>query len=208
MRIGGRIYAALYDRMLGGIEEAGLAARRGELLAAARGRVLEIGAGTGANLPHYGDGVEALTITEPDESMARRLEQRVRELDREVSVVRAPAERLPFGDASFDVVVSTLVLCTVPDQGDALAELRRVLVPGGRVLFIEHVRADELRLARWQHRLNGVNRVFGRGCNCNRATLDAIDAAGFTLGAVEHSELKKAQPLVRPLVVGSAVAPD
>jgi SAM-dependent methyltransferase len=121
--------------------------------------------------------------------------------------VRAPVEQLPFDDGSFDVAVSTLVLCTVPDQLDALAELRRVLVPGGRVLFIEHVRADERRLAGWQDRLNGVNRVMGRGCNCNRTTLDAIGAAGFTLGELERSELKKAPPLVRPLVIGSAAAP-
>lgn len=207
MTIGGRVYAAFYDRMITGSEKAGLADQRKALLAGARGRVLEIGAGTGANLPHYGDTVEMLTVTEPDEAMARRLEQRARELGRQVDVVRAPAEQLPFDDGSFDVAVSTLVLCTVPDQLDALAELRRVLVPGGRVLFIEHVRADERRLAGWQDRLNGVNRVMGRGCNCNRMTLDAIGAAGFMLGELERSELKKAPPFVRPLVIGSAAAP-
>ncbi len=207
MTIAGRFYAAFYDHMITGSEKAGLADQRRALLAGARGRVLEIGAGTGANLPHYGDEVETLTVTEPDEAMARRLEQRAQELGRQVDVVRAPVEQLPFDDGSFDVAVSTLVLCTVPDQLDALAELRRVLVPGGRVLFIEHVRADERRLAGWQDRLNGVNRVMGRGCNCNRTTLDAIGAAGFTLGELERSELKKAPPLVRPLVIGSAAAP-
>jgi ubiquinone/menaquinone biosynthesis C-methylase UbiE len=205
--IGGRIYASLYDRMLAGSEQAGLAAQRAALLAKARGRVLEIGAGTGANLSHYGDGVETLSVTEPDESMARKLEERARDLGRDVTVVRAPAARLPFDDGTFDVVVATLVLCTVPDQREALAELRRVLVPGGHLLFVEHVRADEPGLARWQDRLNGMNRVFGRGCNCNRATLEAIGAAGFELAELERSELKKAMPLVRPLAIGSAVAP-
>jgi ubiquinone/menaquinone biosynthesis C-methylase UbiE len=205
--IGGRIYASLYDRMLAGSEQAGLAAQRAALLAKARGRVLEIGAGTGANLSHYGDGVETLSVTEPDESMARKLEERARDLGRDVTVVRAPAARLPFDDGTFDVVVATLVLCTVPDQREALAELRRVLVPGGHLLFVEHVRADEPGLARWQDRLNGMNRVFGRGCNCNRATLEAIGTAGFELAELERSELKKAMPLVRPLAIGSAVAP-
>jgi ubiquinone/menaquinone biosynthesis C-methylase UbiE len=205
--IGGRVYAAFYDRMMSGSEKAGLAGQRKALLAGARGRVLEIGAGTGANLPYYGDAVETLTVTEPDAAMARRLEQRVQDSGRPVDVVRASADRLPFDDGSFDVAVSTLVLCTVPDQLDALAELRRVLVAGGRMLFIEHVRADERRLAGWQDRLNGVNRVMGHGCNCNRTTLDAIGAAGFMLGELERSELQKAPPLVRPLVIGSAAAP-
>lgn len=179
MSLGGRMYAAFYDHMIAGTDKAGLADQRKTLLAGARGRVLEIGAGTGANLRYYGDEVETLTVTEPDEGMARRLEQRAAELGRRVEVVRAPAERLPFEDGSFDVTVSTLVLCTVPDQLDALAELRRVLVPGGGVLFIEHVRADERRLAGWQDRLNGFNRVMGRGCNCNarRSTRSAQPAS-------------------------------
>jgi len=207
MSIGGRFYAAFYDHMIAGSEKAGLAEQRRMLLAEARGRVLEIGAGTGANLPHYGEEVETLTVTEPDKGMARRLERRARELGRAVEVVHAPAEALPFENGSFDTAVSTLVLCTVRDQLDALAELRRVLVPGGRVLFIEHVRADERGLAGWQDRLNGFNRVMGRGCNCNRTTLAAIGAAGFTLGELQRSELHKAPPLVRPLVIGSAAAP-
>jgi ubiquinone/menaquinone biosynthesis C-methylase UbiE len=207
MSIGGRFYAAFYDHMMAKSEKAGLAEQRRMLLAEARGRVLEIGAGTGANLPHYGEGVETLTVTEPDAGMARRLERRARELGRQVEVVHATAEALPFENGSFDTAVSTLVLCTVHDQLDALAELRRVLVPGGRVLFIEHVRADERGLAGWQDRLNGFNRVMGRGCNCNRTTLAAIGAAGFTLGELQRSELQKAPPLVRPLVIGSAAAP-
>ena len=111
---------------------------------------------------------------------------------------------LPFADAQFDTVVSTLVLCTVSDQARALRELRRVLKPGGRLLFIEHVRSEEPRLASWQDRLNGLNRVVAHGCNCNRSTLDTIRAAGFTITSLERDQLHKAPPFVRPLVVGTA----
>ena len=143
MSISGRIFAAAYDRMSAGSEKAGLADHRLKLIAGARGRVLEIGAGTGANLAFYGDAVESLTVVEPDAPMAERLERKAEQLGRPVELVRAPAEELPFADDSFDVVVSTLVLCTVGDQAKALAELRRVLKPGGRLLFIEHVRAED-----------------------------------------------------------------
>jgi ubiquinone/menaquinone biosynthesis C-methylase UbiE len=204
MSVGGTIFAATYDRLIAKAEKAGLADRRQRLLADLSGRVLEIGGGTGANLPHYGDGVTELTVVEPEKAMARRLERKARDGGHQVELVNAPAEQLPFDDGRFDAAVSTLVLCTVHDQPRALAELRRVLKPGGRLLFIEHVRSDEAGLARWQDRLNGVNRVVAGGCNCNRATLDAIRAAGFTATEVERGELTKAPPFVRPLIVGTA----
>ena len=204
MSVGGRIFAACYDNLLAGTEKAGLRAQRESLLSHAAGRVLEIGAGTGANLPLYGAHVDSLTVTEPSAPMAKRLERRASEQARPVEIVRAPAEKLPFEDDQFDVAVSTLVLCTVADQARSLAELRRVLKPGGRLLFIEHVRSDEPRLARWQDRFNGFNKVMGQGCNCNRSTVDAILAAGFTIDELEHSRLAKAPPFVRPLVVGTA----
>jgi len=204
MSLGGWFFAAVYDRMTAATEAAGLQAHRARLLAGARGRVLEIGAGTGANLPFYGDGVEAITVAEPEAPMARRLARRIREQPRTVDLVGATAEHLPFEDASFDTVVSTLVLCTVGNQPRALNELRRVLKRGGRLLFIEHVRSDEPRLARWQDRLNGFSRVVAHGCNCNRPTLDAIRAAGFTITSLERDKLHKAPPFVRPLIVGMA----
>jgi ubiquinone/menaquinone biosynthesis C-methylase UbiE len=205
MSVGGTIFAAMYDRLMQKAEKAGLTERRERLLADLSGRVLEIGGGTGANLAHYGEGVTALTVVEPEEAMARRLERKARDGGHQVELVNAPAEKLPFEDGQFDVAVSTLVLCTVDDQPRALAELRRVLKPGGRLLFIEHVRAETPKLARWQDRLNGVNRVIAGGCNCNRTTLDAIRDAGFTATDVEHGELPKAPPFVRPLIVGTAV---
>ena len=201
MSVWGRVSAALYDPLMAGTEKAGLAERRRRLLEHARGRVLEVGAGTGANLPYYGD-VEELVLVEPDKGMARRLERKVAGYDLPARIVHAPAELLPFEDASFDVGVSTLVLCTVPDQPRALSEIRRVLKPGGRLLFLEHVRSDDPKLARWQDRLNGFNRLVGNGCNCNRETLVAIEAAGLSLDDVERGEMKKAPPLVRPLVIG------
>ncbi len=206
MSISGRIFAAVYDRMSAGPEKAGLAEHRRALLAGARGRVLEIGAGTGANLAFYGDGVESLTVVEPEAPMARRLERKAQELGRPIELVAAPAEELPFADDSFDVVVSTLVLCTVDDQATVLAELRRVLKPGGRLLFIEHVRAEDAGLARRQDRLNRLNRVVAHGCNCNRTTVDAIREAGFAIGDLQHDRLQKVPAFVSPLVVGTAEA--
>ncbi len=204
MSVGGWLFASIYDRMTAAVEAAGLRAHRERLLADATGDVLEIGAGTGANLPFYRD-IATLTVTEPEPPMARRLAARIREQQRTVELVEAPAEHLPFRDAQFDTIVSTLVLCTVGDQAKALAELRRVLKPGGRLLFIEHVRSDQPRLAAWQDRLNGINRVIAHGCNCNRATVDAILAAGFTITTLGRRELPKAPPFVRPLVIGAAM---
>jgi len=204
MSIWGRIFAAGYDHLMAGPEKAGLRAHRRALISQAAGHVLEIGGGTGANLPFYGDGVETLTLTEPEPPMVRRLERRLRDCSRTGLLLRAPAEDLPFDDDSFDVAVSTLVLCTVDDQPRALRELRRVLKPGGRLLFIEHVRADEPRLGRWQDRLNGLQTRVGHGCNCNRPTVESIRRAGFEITELERDVLRKAPPLVRPLVVGVA----
>lgn len=204
MSLWGRIFAAGYDRFMAGTERAGLAERRRELLAGLHGRVLEIGGGTGANLDHYPAAVEELVVTEPEEPMARRLERKADGAGRSISVVRAPAGALPFEDASFDFAVSTLVLCTVPDQAGALAEIRRVLKPGGRLVFLEHVRAGDERIARWQDRWNPLQRRIGHGCNCNRDTLAAITAAGFGAQDVEHGAIPKAPPVIRPLITGSA----
>lgn len=200
-----RFIALTYDRQLAKVEQAGLGELRQTLLAGASGLVLEVGGGTGANLPFYGPDVESLTITEPEPSMLRRLERRVREQSPDTKVLRAPAEDLPFEDNMFDVAVSTLVLCGVDDQARALGELRRVLRPGGRLIFIEHVRSDEPGLARWQDRLNGLIRLV-TCCDCNRRTLDSIQAEGFEVTAVEHTSLKKVPPWDRPLIAGTATA--
>ncbi|HEY3724455.1 MAG TPA: class I SAM-dependent methyltransferase [Acidimicrobiia bacterium] len=198
-----QLFALTYNRQMAKVERAGLRARRQDLLGRASGTVLEIGAGTGANLDHYGPGVVSLTLTEPERPMLRRLQQRAERESPAPTVLRAPAEDLPYDDDSFDVVVSTLVLCGVNDQPRSLREIHRVLRPGGRLLFIEHVRADDDRLARRQDRMNGVSR-FIAGCDCNRSTLDTIERAGYSVTEVEHTELPKAPSFVRPLIVGAA----
>jgi ubiquinone/menaquinone biosynthesis C-methylase UbiE len=207
MSLYGRIFAAMYDRMLAGTEKAGLAERRHELLASADGRVIEIGAGTGINLAHYPEGVSELVLTEPEEPMAKRLERKLAESGRSGIVVRAPAETLPFPDNSFDTAVCTLVLCTVSDPERTLSELDRVLKPGGQLLFLEHVRSDDPRLAKWQDRVAPLWRRCGHGCNCNRPTPELIRDSRFENLEVEEGELPKSPPIVRPLRVGRAIAP-
>jgi len=205
MSLRGRLFAMTYDRQMAKVEKAQLGTLRRGLLAAAGGDVLEIGGGTGANLSCYGPGARSLTITEPEPPMVRRLERRAREQAPLARVLRAPAEDLPFDDGTFDVAVSTLVLCGVSDQPRALRQLRRVLRPGGRLLFIEHVRAGEARLARRQDRMNWLNRLVVR-CDCNRPTLTSIQEAGFTVTEVEHLTLAKVPSFVSPLIAGRATA--
>ncbi len=152
--------------------------RRSRLVSGASGEVLEIGGGTGANLPYYHD-VRRVVITEPDPFMREKLWPKLTRTNVPVEVSDAGAQDLPFADDSFDVVVSTLVLCTVPDQRDALAEVRRVLRPGGRLLFLEHVRGTGRMISRWQDHVAPLwGRLFA-GCHPNRDTVASIEAAGF-----------------------------
>ena len=192
-----RVFALAYDPFLAAAERRGLAEQRVRLLSGLDGRVLEIGAGTGLNVVHYGAGAD-VTFTEPDPHMAARLRRRG------VDVVEAGAESLPFPDASFDAVVSTLVLCTVPDVPSSLAEVRRVLKPGGKLVFLEHVRAEPgTKLERWQHRLHGPWQAFACGCHCDRDLLSSLRSAGFAADA-RHHEWRFMPRIVRPMVSGSA----
>jgi ubiquinone/menaquinone biosynthesis C-methylase UbiE len=199
------LFAATYDRMSRSSEEAGLREIRQGLLGEASGAVLEIGSGTGVNLPFYGACVDDLVLTDPEPAMLRRLEPKARDQAPDARVLRAQAEDLPFEDASFDVVVSTLVLCGVESQNRALHEVHRVLRPGGRLLFLEHVRSDDPSLARLQDRLNWLNRLVVN-CDCNRPTLASIEAGGFTVSRIEQTSLPKAPKFVRPTIVGIAIA--
>ncbi len=196
----GRAFARVYDRALDASEKAGLRDLRRQTLAEATGRTLEIGAGTGLNHDLYPDAVTELVLTEPFAPMAKQLRAKVAN----VEVVEAPAERLPFPDDGFDTAVVTLVLCTVEDPAQALREIARVLRPGGRLLFLEHVRAEEPRLARWQDRLHGPWYVLGHGCHCNRDTLATIGASPLEVQRTVRGRIPKAAPLVRPLLRGSA----
>lgn len=198
------MFSALYDRGLRATEQAGLREMRRELLLGARGRTVEVGAGTGGNLDLYPDQVEGLVLVEPDAHMVKRLRARLAAAPRPARIIQAPAERLPLPDASFDTAVVTLVLCTVPDPDATISELARVLKPGGRLLFLEHVRSEDPGIARWQDRWEKPWRFLGDGCHCNRDTLATIARSRFRLGEVEHDEMPKAPPIVRPLVRGVA----
>jgi ubiquinone/menaquinone biosynthesis C-methylase UbiE len=196
----------MYDPLMTRADRAGLLDRRATMVGQASGSVVEIGAGTGLNLAHYPGGLSELTLTEPEEPMARQLQKRVASATLPATVVQAPAERLPFPDGHFDCAVATLVLCTVPDVPGSLAEVKRVLKPGGRLLFLEHVRGPE-KLARWQDRIHPFWVRFAHGCHCNRDTVASIRAAGFEIDELEEAELGALPPIVRPLVQGTARTP-
>jgi ubiquinone/menaquinone biosynthesis C-methylase UbiE len=202
-----RLFAALYDPMSAKAERSFGAEAKRKLLANARGRVLEIGVGTGLSFPHYPADVE-LTAVEPSAPMLRRAQQRAEELGRDVTFVAAPAEKLPFADGSFDTAVSLVVLCSVSDPHAVLAELRRVLRPGGRFLFIEHVRSDDQAVARRQDRCARPWGWFACGCHPNRDTLAAIEGAGFEVVEVEREERPEIPTLVRPHVKGWGLTPS
>ncbi len=205
------IFARFYDRLMEGTERAGLAEMRRTLLASATGRTLELGAGTGHNLEHYTDAVTELVLAEPDPHMADRLRSRLAQdgtAARRPSVIAAPAEQLPFDDGSFDTVVATLVFCTVEDPERAIADVRRVLVEGGRFLYLEHVRSTSRRLARWQDRLMRPWGFIAAGCHPNRATDQLLAGAGFWIDSLERGRLPKAPPIVRPLIRGVARRPS
>jgi ubiquinone/menaquinone biosynthesis C-methylase UbiE len=200
----GRGFAAIYDLGLKATEDAGLRQMRRELLAEAKGRTIDIGAGTGVNANLFPDSVTELVLAEPDPHMRKKLQEKV---GPEATVIAAPAEDLPFEDSSFDTAVFTLVLCTIPDPPAALAEACRVLRPGGKMLFIEHVRSEDAGLARIQDLLEMPWRFLADGCHCNRDTVAAIEASPLTLERIEKGKLPKALPLVKPLVSGRAVLP-
>jgi len=198
------VFAAIYDRMMSRGERLGMRERRRALVADATGRTLEIGAGTGANVDLYPDDLDELILAEPFAPMRRRLERKLQSSGRAARTIDATAEAIPLPESSLDTVVSTLVLCTVDFQRAALAEIARVLRPGGQLLFIEHVRSHSPRVARWQDRLQTPWRHFAAGCRCNRDTLAEIAAAGFS-AQHERAVWQAVPPLVAPLVIGRAV---
>lgn len=199
-----RVFAVVYDPLLWMGERAGLGALRQDLLGHARGRTVELGSGTSLNLRYYPGDLDELVLTEPEAAMRARLARRLRRSRRGVPVLDASAERLPFADEAVDTVVSTLVLCTVGAPDVALREIGRVLRPGGRLLFLEHVRSESPRLASWQDRLAGPWRRFAEGCHCNRATDELIRGCGLKLENLVEASWRGMPPIVRPLITGVA----
>lgn len=197
-----RWFAAIYDRMSAGEERGFMGEMRRELLADVRGDVLEIGAGTGANFTYYLDTARVIAL-EPDPYMRRRAEARLATLVRpNITLLAAPAESLPVDDAFFDVVISTLVLCTVRDLPRALEEISRVLRPGGQLHFIEHVRGTGFA-GRTQDFIKPVWRHLGAGCHPNRRTQSALHKAGFNVSITNQRTMMG----FMPLIAGTAARP-
>jgi len=193
----------IYDLLSRGAEKGEMGERREALLASVEGDVLEIGAGTGWNLPHYRAATRVVAV-EPDASMAKRLPEKLAQASVPVEVVTAQAESLPFPDASFDAVVSTFVLCSVEDPSRVLAELRRVLRPEARLVLLEHVRGEG-RTARWQDRMTGLHRRLAGNCHLNRDTRTAIGEAGFDVAAIAPVRIPGSHALVRDGIQGAAI---
>ena len=202
------VFATVYDALMRRAERGGLGDRRAEVLAAASGRTLELGAGTGANIPYYPAAVTELVLTEPDPHMARRLRSKLAAAPPPfpVEVIEAGAEELPLDDGGFETVVSTLVFCTVGNPERAAAEVARVTAPGGRLLLFEHVRdPGEGRKAGWQDRLERPWGWFAGACHPNRNTTATLRAAGFDVSGLASDTFPKAPPLVSDAIKGAAV---
>jgi ubiquinone/menaquinone biosynthesis C-methylase UbiE len=204
-----RFFAWYYPKVVGRAEAAGQAETRRELLAEARGRTLEIGAGSGFNLPHYTDAVTELVLSEPSPHMREHLRERLEADPPPVGswvLADADAENLPFEDGSFDTVTGGFIMCSIPDPEAALAEIARVLMPGGRYIFLEHVHAgDGTILGRVQDLIEIPHRYIAAGCHPNRRTGQLIEDSPLEVERLERGEQPKAPPSVKPTILGSAV---
>ena len=203
----GRLMARVYDRMMQGSEEACLREWRRDLLGSVHGNVLEVGAGTGVNLPLYPTTVGRVVFSEPDRHMRAKLAERIQHAaGSPAEISEGSLEAIPFPDGSFDFVICMLVLCSVPDQQRSIGEIRRVLVPGGRLVFMEHVAAEKRpdRL-KWQRRFEPLWKRISGNCHLTRRTEKAILDSGFDMVAIERESMRKANPLVRTCIRGHAV---
>jgi len=181
------VFAWFYERTARSEERAGMGEKRRELLSQATGRVIEIGAGTGLNFRHYPpDRVTEVVAIEPDPHMLKRATSAATAGPVPVELLRTTAESLPFDDDEFDTAVSTLVLCSVRDPAEALAEIRRVVKPGGALLFFEHVRSEDPKKARWQDRLERPWGWMAAGCHPNRDTVANLEAAGYSIESLRR----------------------
>jgi len=205
-----RLFALWYPIVIERAERAGQRETRSALVAQASGRTLEIGAGSGLNLPHYTAAVTELVVSEPSPHMLAHLRSALEDGPPPVGswkLVQLGGEVLPFEDGSFDTVVATFVLCTIPDPARALAEIARVLKPGGRYLFLEHVHAGEgTTLGRFQDLIEVPHRYIAAGCYPNRRTERLLSESPLQVQTLEHGRQPKSSPTVRPTIIGSALA--
>jgi ubiquinone/menaquinone biosynthesis C-methylase UbiE len=180
--------------------------QRRQVLAAAQGRVLEIGFGTGLNLPHYPASVRSLTIVDPNAGMHRRAARRLADSPIPLEAIQLRAEdQLPVAENSFDTAVSTWTMCSIPNLAGALAELARVLRPGGRLIFVEHGLSSEPAIARWQNRLNPINMRIGDGCHLNRDIARFIDDSPLVLERCDRFYLPRTPRIHGFTYRGSAI---
>ena len=167
---------------------------RSRVVNLASGLVLEIGVGSGLNLPLYSPEVFRVVGLDPSSELLHLARKRVAQALVPVSLVRGSAEQLPFADAALDTIVMTWTLCSIPNPNAALTEMRRVLKPGGRLVFVEHGLSPEIRIARWQHRLTPYWKLIGGGCHLDRQMDDLICGAGFQIDAIEVGYMKGPKP--------------
>jgi ubiquinone/menaquinone biosynthesis C-methylase UbiE len=177
---------------------------RERVISAAEGRVLEIGIGSGLNLPFYGPRVQEILGLEPSRSLVAMAQRAARQSSSAVTLIEGSAETIPLDDRSIDTVVTTWTLCTIPEALQALGEMRRVLKPGGQLLFVEHGLAPEEGVQKWQHRLTPIWKRIGGGCHLNRRIRSLIETAGFRITGLENSYLPKAPRMMGYLYEGRA----
>ncbi len=190
------------EKALGSEAAGGL---RAEVLAVAVGETLEIGFGTGLNLRYYPRSISRLTAIDPEEMLPQLVERRITQAPFPVRRLKLDAQgRLPFDDESFNTVTTTFTLCSIPDTARTLSEMRRVLKSDGELVFLEHGRSDVSGVARWQDRLNPLQRMLGAGCNLNRRIDQIIASAGFEPVDLQRRLLPHAPRIIADLYLGRA----
>jgi ubiquinone/menaquinone biosynthesis C-methylase UbiE len=196
-----RVFPHVLDLSMRALEQ-----HRAPTLAGARGEVLEIGFGTGLNLAHYPSGVAKVVTVDPMDALPERVRTRIDAAHFPVEVHHLPADRrLPFDAGRFDCVAMTWTLCTIPEPLAALDEMRRVLKPSGQLLFIEHGRSDDPKVARWQDRWNPIQNVIACGCNVNRKMDALVEQSGFRLASLERFQAERVPRMFGEMYRGVAV---
>jgi len=168
---------------------------RQRVISQAAGRVLEVGIGSALNLPYYGPEVTELLGLEPAARLMQMAERSASQSQRRVTFIAGSAEAIPLDDASVDTVVTTWTLCSIPDAISALHQMRRVLRPGGQLLFVEHGRAPDERVVKWQDRLTPFWKRMGGGCHLNRPIATLVESAGFTIADLKTGYMKGPKPM-------------